>query len=529
MTSLRPRPTTRHRGVVLAVLCVSLLVIGIDNTILNVALPTLARSMHATQSQLQWIVDAYAIVFAGLLLAAGSAGDRFGRRRLLILGLAVFGAGSAASAFVTTPTALSLTRGLMGIGGALIMPATLSIITNVFTEPRERARAIGLWSATSGLGIAIGPIAGGLLLSRFWWGSVFLVNVPIVLFGMLGALLLVPASKSSDVSRPDPAGVVLSVLALGTLLWAIIEAPTRGWTSVPVAAALAAAAVLLATFLVVEARSDHPMLRLTHFRSRRFSAAATSNALVFFALFGALFLLTEYFQFVIGYSALSTGLRVAPVALAMGVMSALAPRVERRLGSKLVVAVGLGAVAAALWWLSTATTAAGYPSLLGMIVVLGAGMGFALPVATEAIMGSLPRDEAGVGSATNGTLIQVGGALGVAVLGSLLQGRYSARISGLLSGHSVPAGISAIIHGSIAGAVGVAHSVGGPTGKELAAGAATSYVSGMHLALLVGSAGAVAGALVALAFLPARADASGAEDVEKEPAVPSASPTRKAS
>jgi len=500
-----PALVYRRRWVTLAVLCVSLLVVGIDNTILNVALPTLVRDLHASQSQLQWIVDAYAVVFAGLLLTAGSAGDRLGRKPLLALGLALFGAGSAASAFASSPIELASFRGFMGVGGALIMPATLSIITNVFTEPRERARAIGAWSATSGLGIAVGPIAGGLLLDHFWWGSVFLVNVPITAVGILGTLLLVPNSRDEHAPPPDPTGVALSILGLGSLLWGIIEAPTRGWSSPAILAAFAAAGALLGAFVVAEIRSRHPMLRLQHFEDARFSGAVASVALVFFALFGTLFLLTQYLQFVLGYSALGTGLRVAPIAVALGAASAISPRLAHRLGTKTVVAGGLAIVAAGLWWLTSAGLGTGYPSLLGMLAVLGVGLGFALPPATDSIMGSLPLNEAGVGSATNGTMIQVGGALGVAVLGSVLQTRYASKVGALLAGHHVPPAIADDILSSVGGALAIAARVGGPIGAALRHGASLGYVEGMHVATIVATFVALAGVAAALAFLPQRA------------------------
>lgn len=505
MAAADPTLVQRRRWVTLAVLCVSLLVVGIDNTILNVALPTLVRDLHASQSQLQWIVDAYAVVFAGLLLTAGSAGDRLGRKPLLALGLALFGAGSAASAFARSPLELASFRGFMGIGGALIMPATLSIITNVFTDPRERARAIGAWSATSGLGIAIGPIAGGLLLDHFWWGSVFLVNVPITAVGILGTLLLVPNSRDEHAPPPDPAGVALSILGLGSLLWGIIEAPTRGWSSSGILAAFAAAGVLLGAFVLAEVRSRHPMLRLQHFEDARFSGAVASVALVFFALFGTLFLLTQYLQFVLGYSALGTGLRVAPIAVALGVAAAVSPRLAHRLGTKTVVAGGLAVVAAGLWWLTSAGLGTGYPSLLGMLAVLGVGLGLALPPATDSIMGSLPLNEAGVGSATNGTMIQVGGALGVAVLGSVLQTRYASKVDALMAGHHVPPAIAGDIRSSIGGALAVATRVGGPIGAALRHGASVGYVEGMHVATIVATIVALAGVVAALLFLPQRA------------------------
>ena len=304
----------QRRWLVLVVLCVSLLVVSLDNTILNVALPTIVRSMNATSSDLQWIVDAYAVVFAGLLLVAGSLGDRLGRKWVFIAGLAIFAAGSATSAFSATPGRLIAARAFMGIGAAAIMPSTLSILTNVFTDSGDRARAIGIWSGTTGLGVAIGPVVGGWLLAHYWWGSVFLVNVPIALVGLLAAAWLVPNSKNPASKRPDPVGGGLSTLGLSLLLWGIIEAPERSWTSPLVLGAVGTAALVLVGFVLWERHSTHPMLELSFFRSRRFSVAMGAMGLVIFALMGGLFLLTQYLQFSLGYTALQTGLRIAPIA-----------------------------------------------------------------------------------------------------------------------------------------------------------------------------------------------------------------------
>jgi EmrB/QacA subfamily drug resistance transporter len=406
-----------RRWWILGVLCLSLLVIGLDNTILNVALPTLVRDLHASTSQLQWIVDSYTLVFAGLLLTAGSLSDRFGRRYALAVGLVIFGAGSVASAFAGSASMLILTRAVMGIGGALIMPSTLSILTNVF-PPEERGRAIGIWAGVSGLGIGIGPVVGGWLLSHFWWGSVFLVNVPVVVFALIAGRLIVPNSKDPSAPRLDPAGAALSIVGLTSLVYAVIEAPSHGWTDPMILAALGVAAVVLASFVVWEMRSDHPMLNIEFFRNPRFTAASISVTLVFFALFGSLFFLTQYLQFVLGYSALEAGIRVAPIALVLIVVSPVAGRLVNRLGNKALVVAGMSVVAVGLWILSTITVASGYPHVLVSLMILGTGMALAMTPATESIMGSLPLAKAGVGSAMNDTTRQIGGALGVAILGA---------------------------------------------------------------------------------------------------------------
>ncbi len=298
----------------LGVLCLSLLLIVMDNTIVNVALPTLVRELGATTSQLQWIVDAYTLVFAGLLLTMGSLGDRYGRKPALSLGLLIMGTASAISAWSSDPEQLIFWRAVMGIGGALIMPATLSILTNVFTDHRERARAIAIWAGTSGMAVAIGPVTGGWLLNHFWWGSVFLVNVPVVVVALVAGYRIIPNSKDPNPPALDPLGALLSITGLVTLVWAIIEAPHKGWTDGVTLAAFATAVVLLVAFGVHERRSDHPMLDVNFFRNPRFSAASGAITMTFFAMFGTLFLFTQYMQFVLGYSPLATGVRFIPMA-----------------------------------------------------------------------------------------------------------------------------------------------------------------------------------------------------------------------
>ena len=486
----------------LGVMCLSLMVIGVDNTILNVALPTLVRDLHATTSQLQWIVDAYTLVFAGLLLTAGSLGDRFGRRLGLTTGLLIFGGGSVASALVHSPDHLIATRALMGIGGALIMPATLSIISNVFTVPAERARAIAVWAGFSAMGIAIGPLSGGWLLQHFWWGSVFMVNIPIVILALLGGRLFVPESKDPAPRGLDPGGALLSIVGLVTLVWAIIEAPGRGWTDTSTLVAFAGAAVLLGAFVAWELHTDHPMLDVHFFANPRFTAASTAVTMVFFALFGALFLLTQYLQFVLGYTALQAGLRVAPIALVMFVAAPASARLVERIGTKVVVAMGLALVATSLLILSFATVTSGYGPVLATMFLMGIGMGMTMAPATESIMGSLPRAKAGVGSAVNDTTRQVGGALGVAILGSLLASSYRSAL-----GAAVPEAARA----SLGGALQVARGLGGEQGQALAHAAKSAYVDGMGVGVLVAAAVALLGSFVALAFLPSRAK------VEAEP------------
>ncbi len=496
-----------RRWVVLAVLCVSLLIVSLDNTILNVALPDIVRDIHASSSQLQWIVDAYAIVFAGLLLVAGSFGDRMGRKWVLMAGLTVFAAGSAASAFSADPSRLIAARAFMGIGAAAVMPSTLSILTNVFTEPSERARAIGIWSGTTGLGVAVGPVAGGWLLAHFWWGSVFLVNVPIVVLALPIAAAVVPNSRNRNSKRPDPIGSVLSVGGMALLLWGIIDAPTRGWTSPVVLGTIAGSVVVITAFVVWERRSAHPMLPLSFFRSRRFSAAVAAMALVFFALMGGLFLLTQYLQFSLGYSALQTGLRIAPIAGVLLVVAPLSSLLVRVVGTKAIVFTGMALIAAGLVLLSRTTVHSTYLNALPAFLLMGTGTGLAFAPSTDAVMGSVPAEQAGVGSATNGAALQTGGALGVGVMGSLLNTRYQALLAPDLARHAMPEQVHQLIVGSLGGALAVAQSIGGTLGRALATVAREAFVSGMTLAVEVAAAVVGAAAMVVLLALPARATA----------------------
>jgi EmrB/QacA subfamily drug resistance transporter len=497
------RPSPR-RWLALAVLCVSLLIVTLDNTVLNVVLPTLVRDLRATDSQLQWIVDAYVIVFAGLLLVAGSVADRVGRKRTFLAGLAAFAAGSVWAAFSGSVGMLIAARASMGIGGALIMPSTLAIITDMFRDGGERQRAIGLWAGTSGVGVALGPIIGGLLLAHFWWGSVFLINVPIAAFGFACAVALVPDSRNPAAAAPDLPGGLLSIVGLGLVLWSLIEAPVHGWSSALVIASGLGGLAVLAVFAAWERASTHPMLNLGFFRRRQLSAAISSVGLVTFGLFGALFVLTQYLQFDLGYTALQAGVRVLPAAGAIAVVAPLSALLVRVAGTKLTAAAGLLIVAGGLWQISGATVATTYTGTLAGMILLGVGAGLVLPTGTASVMGSLPREHTGIGSATNGAFLQIGGALGVAVIGSLLATRYQDHVTTALAPYHVPHAALDTILGSLGGALAVAGHVGGFLGAALAHLARTAFISGMDLGLTVGAAVALAGCLLALALLPSR-------------------------
>jgi EmrB/QacA subfamily drug resistance transporter len=506
-----PATVYRRRWLTLLVLCISLVVIVLDNTILNVALPTMAHptsegGLGASASQLQWIVDSYTLVFAGLLLTAGSLGDRFGRYRFLAIGLAVFGLGSFMSAMADSATTLIFTRSLMGIGAAFIMPATLSIITNVFTNPRERAKAIGIWAGVSALGVGIGPITGGLLLEHFWWGSVFIVNVPIVIAGLILGYFLIPESKDPSHAALDPLGAVLSIGALGTILWAVIEAPSKGWTSTPIVTGFVVGFAILAAFLAWELHSSHPMLDMRFFENPRFSAASGAITLVFLAMFGSLFLMTQYLQGVLGYSTVKAGAVLIPQAVTMMILAPLSPVWVRRFGNKKVVAVGLTIVASSFLLFSTFQPNSSTIHIVLVMMLMAVGMSHVMAPCTDSIMGSLPRAKAGVGSAVNDTTRQMGGAIGVAVFGSLMASHFTSSMTEKLGG-LLPGGLFAQVKDNISQALGVAARVPAaePFRAQIVNAANDSFVSGLHIIGLVAAVITLLAAVGVAIFLPARA------------------------
>jgi EmrB/QacA subfamily drug resistance transporter len=489
----------------LAVLCSSLLVITLDNTILNVALPALVRDLHASTSQLQWIVDGYTLVFAGLLLTAGSLGDRFGRKAALGIGLVVFAVGSLASALSQTATELALTRAFTGIGGALIMPSTLSLLTNIFTEPKERGRAIGVWAALAGGGGAIGPVLGGLLLKHFHWSAVFLVNIPFCVVALVAGRFLLPESRDDHAGRLDLTGAFLSVAGLVAVLWGVIEAPVKGWTEPSVLGAFAVGLGILGAFVAWELRSEHPMLDVHFFENPRFSAANAAVTMVFFAMYGSMFLMTQYLQTVLGYSALGAGVRLLPMSIVMITTATMAPRIVEHLGTKVVVGTGLVLAATGLVATSMVPVSNGYAHLIVAMSVLSFGMGLTMAPATESIMGSLPPSKAGVGSAMNDTTRQVGGALGVAIIGSVLSSVYRPGIGSKLTALGAPQAAIDIARDSVGGAVQAAARLPEPLRDAVTSAAKHEFVDGLQLALLAGAVVVVAAAAIVFAFLPARA------------------------
>jgi EmrB/QacA subfamily drug resistance transporter len=471
-----------RRWLVLATLCVSLLAIVVDNTIVNVALPTLARELDADTEELQWVVDAYTLAFAALLLVAGTLGDRYGRRRALLAGLAIFGLGSGAAALSGDAQALVALRAVMGVGAAFIMPATLSLLVPVFTDERERGLAVGVWAATAGLGVALGPVLGGWLLDHFAWGAIFLVNVPLCVVAIAFGATIVPESRDPAAPRIDWPGAGLSSVGLTALVWAVITAPADGWTSSAVLAGGAIAAATLAAFVVRQRRAAQPLLDLRLFRDRRFTAASATIMVLFFALFGFLFLSTQYLQFVLGYSPTAAGVRILPYAGAMIVFAATSSNLVARFGTRRVATTGLLLFSAGLAVAATIAGGTGYGRLALAFVLLGAGMGLAGAPATESILASLPHERANIGSAINDTTRELGGALGVAVLGSIAASLYSARLP---SGAPDSLGAAA------------------EAGQAVAGAAQDAFLHAMTRASLVAAVAVLLGAVVCGRVLPA--------------------------
>jgi EmrB/QacA subfamily drug resistance transporter len=503
-----------RRWWILGTLVLSLLVVVLDNTILNVALKTIQQDLSATQSELAWSVNAYTLVFAGLLFTYGVLGDRYGRRRALVIGLVVFGVASALSAFSRSPEALIASRALMGIGGAAVMPSTLSIISNVF-EPDERGKAIGIWAGFVGVAVAIGPITGGLLLEHFWWGSVFLVNVPVVLLALGAILWIVPESKDPSPHGLDLRGVALSIVGLVLLVYGIIKGgETTEWGSAVVLGPLLGGLAVLALFVQLQRRTRSPMLDVTLFRNPAFSAACGAVTLVMFALFGAVFFMSFYLQYAREYSPLEAGVRLLPVAVALSFFSPRSAKLVRRFGVKAVCAGGMLLMTAAFsgYRLIDEDTSIWVVELL--LFVQAAGMAHVVAPATESIMSTLPRERAGAGSAVNTTVRQVGGALGVAVLGSILSAGYRAGITPSLD--VLPERVRALAGESIGSTQLAAQALPPAARAELEAAAVDAFVGGMHAAATGSALVAFLGALVVLRWLPGRAAPARTAEAELE-------------
>jgi EmrB/QacA subfamily drug resistance transporter len=496
-----------RRALILASLTMAAFLISLDTTIVNVALPSLVREIGATTTQLQWIVDAYSLVFAAFVLAIGSLSDRRGRKGTLLIGLAVFIAGSVTGALIHSPDALIAARAVIGLGAALMFPSTLSILVNVFTERSARAKAIGIWGATTGVGVATGPVVGGWLLEHFWWGSIFVFTAAVA--AVIAALVAwtVPTSRDPNTPPLDLPGIVVSAVAMGVLVLGVIEAPNWGWGSPAAIATMAGGVVLLGVFILFERWTASPMLRVELFRNPRFSAASAAVAIGFFALQGFTFLITQYFQFLKGYSPLGAGVRLLPVAISVAVASVLGSRLTIKLGNKVIVATGLLFFAAALLWASTMSISTSYATIAGSMVLLGVGLGLTVAPASEAIMGAVPKEKAGVGSAVNDATRLFGGTLGVAVIGSIATSLYASRLAATIPAH-LPADDAAAAKASVGGALRTSRELSkaglSQVGHDLANSANGAFLHGLNGGCIVAGCVALAGAIVAALFLPSR-------------------------
>ncbi|GLY85746.1 MFS transporter [Actinoallomurus iriomotensis] len=497
-TSPHPR-----RWLILGVLCLSLLVVVIDNTVLNVAIPSLIRDLHASNADIQWVLDAYVLVLAGLLLTAGSLSDRYGRRTGLVIGLILFGGASVPAAFSGSSGQLIASRALMGAGAAFLMPGTLSILTTVFDD-EERKKAIAIWSSVLMLGALGGPIVGGLLLDHFWWGSVFLLNVPIAALGIVASLLLIPESRG-PAGRPDLLGAFLSTVGMTALVWGVIGSAKDGWSSAQTIGGFVVAVVALAAFAVWQRVSRAPMLPLALFRDRDFSGAGLSVVLLSFASGGLMLALTQFLQFVLGYSPMKAGVSFIPLLVTVIAFNGIGVAVDKRFGARATLATGLVLLAAGFGLLSLLSRDDGYGTLVIALIVMGAGSGTAGPAAYATLLGALPKDRAGVGSAVNDTVSQIGQALSIAVLGSVLTAAYAANM---------PDDVTGPARHSIGEALAVAASRGD---AALASTAKGAFVDAMTTISVVGVIAGLASAVVAVLMLRARPRRQASASVTPEP------------
>ncbi|KUO19693.1 MFS transporter [Streptomyces dysideae] len=470
-----------QRWLILGVICLAQLTVLLDNTVLNVAIPSLTRELGAATSDIQWMINAYSLVQSGLLLTAGSAADRYGRKKMLITGLALFGVGSLAAGLADSTTQLIAARAGMGVGGALLMTTTLAVAMQIFA-PEEQPKAIGIWAAVNALGFATGPLIGGFMLNHFWWGAIFLINLPVAALGLVAVVSLVPESKNPQGDRPDLLGAVLSTIGMGSLVYAIISGPEHGWTSGRVPATAGVAVLVLALFAWWESRIPYPMLDLHFFRDRRFTGAVAGAVLIAFGMGGSLFLLTQHLQFVLGYGPLEAGLRTAPLALAIIALnfSGLSAKWAAKTGAPVAIALAMVLMSAGL--VSIASLASGgYAGTLVGLVLIGVGAALANPVMAHAIMSAIPPAKAGVGAGINGTLGEFGNGLGVAVLGAVLNSRFAAAVS--VGAASLPAALASAASG------------------EERARILDGFASGLESSQLVGAGAVLLGGMVAAALL----------------------------
>ncbi|MEV3852948.1 MFS transporter [Streptomyces sp. NPDC050095] len=473
-----------QRWLILGVICLAQLTVLLDNTVLNVAIPSLTRELHASTSDIQWVISAYSLVQSGLLLTAGSSADRYGRKKMLATGLALFGVGSLVAGLASTTGQLIAARAGMGVGGALLMTTTLAVVMQIFDDA-ERVKAIGLWATVSSLGFAVGPLLGGVMLDHFWWGAIFLVNIPVAVIGLVAVLALVPESKNPQGDRPDMLGALLSTIAMTGIVYAIISGPDKGWTSATTLTSAAIGLLVMAAFVTWELRVPYPMLDMHFFRNQKFTGAVSGAILVAFGMGGSLFLLTQHLQFVLGYEPLEAGLRTAPLALTVVALNltGLGARLVPKLGTPLTIAIGMTCMSVGLAAIAL-LGGDGYGGMLAGLIVMGAGIALAMPAMANAIMSAIPPAKAGVGAGVNGTLAEFGNGLGVAVLGAVLNARFAALVS-----------VSAASAASLPAALASADSA------DEKARIADAFSSGLETSQLVGAVAVLVGGLLAAALL----------------------------
>lgn len=490
--------TTAQRWRILGVLCLSVFLVVVDNTIVNVALPSFARDLHSSNSGLQWIVDGYSLPFAGLLLVGGGLADRLGRKPVMQIGLIGFIATSVWAALATSTGSLIAARAAMGVAAAFIFPATLAILTSVFTDPTERAKAIGVWGATSGASVAFGPIVGGLLLQHFWYGSVFLVNLPIGLLTLALGYKLLPNSSVPSTRRLDLPGVIISAVGLTGLVFSIIEGPSWGWASARTIGGIVGSCAVLVVFVLLELRSAAPLLDVRVFRIRRFSAGALSVAVGFFCLFGFIFLITEYFQLIRGDSSLVAGVHTLPFAIATAIVTPLGAVLALKIGARIVVSVGLLLFAAGLTVMGFTTATAPYWwTIVFSMVLMAAGLGLVTAPSTEGVMASLAEDQVGAGAAVSNTTRELGGTLGVAVLGSVFASAFATKAASALSGAGIAPEVASQSSASVATALGLAQH----TSPAAFQGVSLAFMDALHASCFTAAGVAIAGSAVIFAML----------------------------
>ncbi|MFH8489921.1 MFS transporter [Streptomyces longisporoflavus] len=496
-----PTPSQGHpqRWLILGVICLAQLTVLLDNTVLNVAIPSLTKELDASTADIQWMINAYSLVQSGLLLTAGSSADRYGRKKMLVAGLALFGIGSLVAGLSQSSAQLIAARAGMGVGGALLMTTTLAVVVQIFDDS-ERMKAIGLWSTVNSLGFALGPLMGGVMLNHFWWGAIFLINIPVALIGLVAVIKLVPESKNPQGDRPDLLGALLSTIGMASVVYAIISGPEHGWTSTQVLGAAAVGVAVLGIFVWWELRIPYPMLDMHFFRNQKFIGAVAGAILVAFGLGGSLFLLTQHLQFVLGYEPLEAGLRTAPLAVTVVALNltGLGARLLKKTSTPATIAIGMTLLAAGLAAIAV-LGGDNYTGMLTGLIVMGAGIAFAMPAMANAIMSAIPPAKAGVGAGVNGTLAEFGNGLGVAVLGAVLNSRFASLVT--VSAVSLPAALAAA--GSDAERTRIAD----------------AFSSGLETSQLVGAVAVFLGGMVAAALLKR---AERADSARTDPATASA-------